>query len=1725
MMADTVSASQHQGHIPDEASQPDEGMATDSRSGADFDRFSHRSDSVGDMSALTGGCASAPSFSNSPRSDLEDEETDGSDVDENWDPVFEEIKRKLSHSGGNSQGSMSSDQASEGGANVRISEQYTNIPYGIQPRDTYEHGKKSSDIMGVTYNGRMRQFIILDSKGITTWKRDAVDVRVSRDLQYPKYEYRLITYLVYARKYNCYFALGKDFSLKVLNRDFFETCSVSADLRSVLFMLFNPIRDELITGGVGGAKVWRFHQAAGKAFTELKPLANYQLSLKYELPNVGGSWVKRVELDYNLEHLYCCSDTDLHVYDLQGKQLFKFERAHTMSITGCRYSVAGKVLVTSSIDTEVKVWSLTGGLVHTFRGHSRAVTNLLIHPHNSTIVITCSLDGSLRMWSLDTMDCIYSLVVSASGLLWMGLTDDNLLYISTARSLTLWHLNLFIHFWSLTRNQVTRLQLEGCPGKSLRVLAVGEDSSVRLFARSNQKNLSTVLPPPSISPLQKILGVCYSREFNVIFVLINPQHIWVYTTRTDPACRIAVWDVHHIQAVHLRSDGAAQDRANALLPGNKAPSHRATENGLGNELVSNCCCVCILKSSAMLWTDEGCCCPVRHSYLLLGLEDGRVLFMDPVVKGQKFMEFKVSKDPVVELQHDVEHKSLVTVCRMAQMTYVQFWGLPDLELQHEVFCAPDLTAYARIEYTCVTAHESGRVLFHTMELATDPGLHKARAVPNVDDVVDVRHRPEHQAPVITVDSSVVMKIFCSCSNDGAIKVWEEGGALLTEIMLDDSLSAACFLNNSADLIVAFQKHIFFIDHSKVCPHLKPPDTDDDTFDKESFVYEDPAVMYEGVTANPDPIDLENYLVPYEIEFSKDFLEGKLTLEPVKVEAVESEGESRLSLAPTETYLTPPPSPSSLSAVDMTLGSEVTKYDLLQQMKSTLKVLIDKQKKKSMKKDAKESSPEASPGTETAETKGEEPGADTDELKTRVMQHFEFPRFGVSPGPTPTMSPTSTPAQLSEAEETSEEEESDVDEDLKAKLPPKKIPDLELVAPAASKAKAEKPTETVREDISAPKRSRRAIADVEIDVKSLMKERRSGVVMKKEADHAHISTALPRETSRERPHREPVKKKTVAQRKLPKRGLRPSQQDQDAAAGKDEMTQMQRLDTGAMGDRDQVADQATKQPMSQEPTPKEQADDQKQAKPDHATEDEKLADQADSKPGKSGAETDLSREVQPTAVDYLDTGDVPRRAEVPQLPSVPSDSAGKREPPDLPTLPEFTDRPPSSVSVRSRKSSGKRRPMDFLADRSTASVGMSPTAELESRTGADTPTASVSDTFAMSGFRTPSVMSEMDGTRVMEMDGTRMMSPLSMAASKEGDMQHLTPGEAASLRSDTFSGHGSSRPPSVANTVRTGSVFGDILEGSEPSWQLAGAWEPGRYSSSPEKIFSHSLSRSSTPNSGAAPPRASSALSSAASERTVGSDLQGAPASPVMKVHITPERQNYRPPHTSEEQVENAGPQPLAAMCPPDCVCQLPQKERDVLLKKRKKERRISFQGDKVASSSSDYSSCPRSSAASVSPEQRKQIGYDVTLFMFCKKIENFVCINPELTYQHTSAKSDKSEELQHHRQSDTSMPDVSMSPSKEPHPVNLKWSDSVTGDFDLDLETGHYGSESMSPGLPPTPRQSRLASAGSSRYAAVSSAMSHVDSLRGRESVMSGQGRPPSVADSFFESNGCFLAS
>ncbi|XP_064632315.1 uncharacterized protein LOC135490771 isoform X2 [Lineus longissimus] len=1077
----------------------------------------------------------------------EDEE-DGEKITIVEDKIFDEIRDKIHQNLEKRSSTMSlmSSAESVDRETLRTAENFQMINHGFQPRASYEQHKKLTDIMGVTYSSRQRQFVILDAKGITIWKKDAVGAQVVRAMNYPKYEYRIITYLVYAKKYNVYFGLGKDFSLKVLNRDFDEVCSVSANLRSVLFMVFNPVKDELITGGVGGTKVWRYYQVAEQSWSEIKPMANYKLGLKYELKNVGGSWVKRVDLDLNLQHLYCCSEMDLYAYDLEGNLLFKFMGAHNLSITGCCYSMAAKLLVTSSMDSEVKVWGIPGGHVHTFRGHSRAVTNLVLHPDTSALFLTSSLDGSVRMWSLDTMDCIYSIVVSSEGVVWMGITDDKFLYVSTVRTIILWSLNFIAQFWALTRNTVSAISLVGAEDKTTRVLTLGEDSSVRLFARSSHKNLSTVLPPPPISPLQRVLSFAYSRKLNIVYILINPHEVWLYTVRTDPACRIAVWDIHQLQEDYrIRSRSPSPTEGGPHIPKTKkfhvAASHsthnyRATEGGLGNEGVADCSSLAVLDSPVIMWTEEGFCSPLQDHFLLLGMEDGRILFMDPVLKGQKHLEFKACKDRIQRLTISKTYNCLTVLSQLKECAFIQMWSLPGLKLEYEVYCQSDVISFARLDTCLLTGHTSGVVNSHVLYPAEDPGPLRPKAtIPAVDPIPTDTLKTDHRTPVIALDSCPKMGVFCSCSSDGAIKVWIEGKVLLTEIMLDDEVSAAIFFNDRADLLIGYKNHLFLIDGSKVVPCMKLGELEDE-FDKESDIYEDPAVAFEGVQEDPDPVDLDNYLVPYNMEFSDDFLIGKKPLVEVEEEESEEEEEgSELSWAPTEIYFSPDDMPSERSLLDLTLTTDVSKYDLQQQMKVTEK--LEGRRRRRLRQQV------CSLADIAQEMKEKETVAHA--IRTTL------PTFGISPGPTPSVSPASTPtAAMSEDELSlkSDEEETPVEGEVEVKEGKTvQVKEEEKKKPEKKDKVEEKPKETATSEEPAQRKQSVARSRFDaVDIRALMADARKQVPKKeppkKAPDHSHVrqpETPAERQTGLAAAQivpRKPVKKKEASKnRKLPKRG--------------------------------------------------------------------------------------------------------------------------------------------------------------------------------------------------------------------------------------------------------------------------------------------------------------------------------------------------------------------------------------------------------------------------------------------------------------------------------------------------------------------------------------------------------------------------------------------------------------
>ena len=54
---------------------------------------------------------------------------------------------------------------------------------------------------------------------------------------------------------------------------------------------------------------------------------------------------------------------------------------------------------------------------------------------------------------------------------------------------------------------------------------------MRLFSFPAGKNVSTILPPPALTPLQRIDSVTVNPNDNVVYVLLCKSEIWIYGAR------------------------------------------------------------------------------------------------------------------------------------------------------------------------------------------------------------------------------------------------------------------------------------------------------------------------------------------------------------------------------------------------------------------------------------------------------------------------------------------------------------------------------------------------------------------------------------------------------------------------------------------------------------------------------------------------------------------------------------------------------------------------------------------------------------------------------------------------------------------------------------------------------------------------------------------------------------------------------------------------------------------------------------------------------------------------------------------------------------------------------------------------------------------------------------------------------------------------------------------
>ncbi|CAF0852544.1 unnamed protein product, partial [Brachionus calyciflorus] len=758
-------------------------------------------------------------------------------------------------------------------------------------KDSINLSIQNDHLLALTYNHSQKLFALVDYNGITSWRWKNLTLKTKREIYYDCNELQNIIDFIYSSVHNCYFALRTDNSLALFNSNFQEVNKLTSKSGTILCMIYNPINDELITSTIEGFKIYKLEKDEKDRWKGLMQMGNYSIVLKQHF-SFTDDWIKKLEIDILNCHLYCCSSNDLYVLDFNWNLMRHFKQIHDLPITCVVYSPPSKLFITGSMDNNIKLWSQSGDLIETLKGHSKSVTKLILSPHNQNNFLSASLDGTIKMWSLDINQVIYEINFDNREIFWIGLTEGDYLYAATQYDLSVWSINNFMDFWAFSQDNVLKLTLDQTPNKKAQIITLGEEKTIRIFSRSKAYQITSTLPLPTNDLHTRIESIAYCRTLNSLYIFINNE-IWIFYTKTYPCAKVAVWDANELQKPKLDSEEILIEanaellrrKTNYLIIQNLMRMHRAIEIGLGNTRqneCSKCRTIGVLEASTVIfWNIEGPCTPITQNFLLIGLENGTVLFCDPLIKDKKYFTLNCSKDPVIEIKHDKISNYLITRIELANMYHIQYWNLPDLEFKHEIYCAKSMTSYARLDDVVLVGFEDGTVeLLNIRPNLSKDSFNKPLNDQELEKVLRKSDKYEHRQKVEVIDVCHSLKLFLSCSFDGLIKIWSSNKKLIADIFLDNTLSSCCFLNSNGDLLISWQKHLFKITLNRIIHELKKNFNQEDlenSLNEDSDVLDEPALRDD--TDQTLKIDLNNYLNPFNLKLNK---EGVFVFDQIKL---------------------------------------------------------------------------------------------------------------------------------------------------------------------------------------------------------------------------------------------------------------------------------------------------------------------------------------------------------------------------------------------------------------------------------------------------------------------------------------------------------------------------------------------------------------------------------------------------------------------------------------------------------------------------------------------------------------------------------------------------------------------------------------------------------------------------------------------------------------------------
>ncbi|XP_065884493.1 uncharacterized protein [Dysidea avara] len=740
---------------------------------------------------------------------------------------------------------------------------------GPQSSRQYNHPTIIRDVT-VNHNS----FYLLDDSGLVKW--DYQTLRNTRVFQFPAYKHKLLKAVTYCSFYNVYFVLTMDNKVKVFNKHFSEVhcLELPAEQSKVSCIAINDRSHQLITGSLGGIKVFNYSKNVSSSrvssYKTVEPMSQYSLVISHSSLHTEGIWIRGLSIT---DRLIGYSGYDVLVYSINAVLLIHLKRLHQGFVTGCVFLPSLKYFVTCSDDCTVKVWSESGSMIDCFTSHIKEVTGMLVHPHCPWLVLTTSLDGTIKQWNMATLQMEHSVTSCVGEVKMMRIVNHSCFYIVSSSSIELFEFNHFTQYWALCHSAMHQILPVIQDGRQPKILAIGVDGSVRLYSAKLDQgyHLTTVLPSHQIAP---VLSVAYSPNTHTLCTLLDPNKLWVYNTRFNPAQRVT-----EISGSDLATLVAANNLLSSVLPTGIRLHHK-------KDVCSVCAC---------------------GTQMLLGMMDGRVIVLVPDEDSFQTMGYlQAFISAVTLLKYDVVLNTLMCSSNQTEDVSVQLWDVTSWSLSAVVQCNSLLVDCAVLENCVMTGHDSG--LVQLMRLTDSSSMDNANN--NSSEVEDTR--------VTSVQSSHTFSLFAISHSNNVIRLWNTQCVLLLEVHLA-TIHSCCFLPGQACLIVDLHNHLYKVMLDKVLPQtllmLRK-----ECIETTSTSVTD-SVIIDDLTNSPE-LTLQQYLAGAMVASASKTSEQR---SPSSEDEVSDDESSVTSAAATNTYLSPPLSPVPSAWSFPILGQSLSDY--------------------------------------------------------------------------------------------------------------------------------------------------------------------------------------------------------------------------------------------------------------------------------------------------------------------------------------------------------------------------------------------------------------------------------------------------------------------------------------------------------------------------------------------------------------------------------------------------------------------------------------------------------------------------------------------------------------------------------------------------------------------------------------------------------------------------------